>query len=327
MALGSNDAQPAGRFNLFMVGVPLAADRLDLLLPLRGIQTGIGLQGFEHTCDISAQHDIGTTAGHVGGDGDHFQAARLGHDVGLAGMLLGIEHLMRQFFLFQQLRDDLGVFDGGGAHQHRLAALMAVADILNSSLVFFKSGFVHPVELVTPSAWPIGRHHHGLQAINFLELVGLSVGRTGHAGKLAVKPKVILEGDRGHGLVFRLNCHPFFGLYRLVQALAPAPASHQAAGELVDDHNFTLLHHIMLVTVVEVLGTQRCIKVVHQGDVGRVIERGARRNQVELSEQTLGVFVPLLGQEHLAAFFIQGEVARLGNAFASTRIGLTLLPL
>ena len=82
----------------------------------------------------------------------------------------------------------------------------------------------------------------------------------------------------------------------------------------------------MLVAVVEVLGTQGCIKVVHQGDVGRVIERGARRNQVELSEQTLGVFVPLLGQEHLATFFIQGEVARLGNAFASTRIGLTLLP-
>jgi hypothetical protein len=48
-----------------------------------------------------------------------------------------------------------------------------------------------------------------------------------------------------------LDLHPFLGLDRLVQAVAPAPARHQAAGELVDDDDFAVLHHVVLVAVVE----------------------------------------------------------------------------
>jgi hypothetical protein len=58
-----------------------------------------------------------------------FGPAGLGHDVGLARVLLGVEHLVRQLFLFEQRGDDFGVLDRGGAHQHRLAALVAFADV------------------------------------------------------------------------------------------------------------------------------------------------------------------------------------------------------
>jgi hypothetical protein len=44
-------------------------------------------------------------------------------------MLLGVEHLMRQLFVVEQRRQQLGVFDRGRADQHRLAALAAAADI------------------------------------------------------------------------------------------------------------------------------------------------------------------------------------------------------
>jgi hypothetical protein len=79
------------------------------------------------------------------------------------------------------------------------------------------------------------RDDHGLQAVDLLELVGLGIGRARHAGQLAVQAEVVLEGDRRQGLVLGLDRHAFLGLHRLVQAVAPAPPGHQAAGELVDD--------------------------------------------------------------------------------------------
>jgi hypothetical protein len=62
-----------------------------------------------------------------------------------------------------------------------------------------------------------------------------SVCRTGHAGQLVVEAEIVLEGDRGQGLVFRLDAHVLLGFQRLVLAFGVAPARHHAAGELVDD--------------------------------------------------------------------------------------------
>jgi hypothetical protein len=44
-------------------------------------------------------------------------------------MLLGVEHLVRQLLLVEQAGQQLGVLDRGRADQHRLAALVAVADV------------------------------------------------------------------------------------------------------------------------------------------------------------------------------------------------------
>jgi hypothetical protein len=41
-----------------------------------------------------------------------------------------------------------------------------------------------------------------------------------------------------------------------VQAVRPAPARHQAAGEFVDDHHFAVLHHVLLVAVEQVVRAQ-----------------------------------------------------------------------
>ena len=95
----------------------------------------------------------------------------------------------------------------------------------------------------------VGRHHHGLQAVDFLELKGFGVGGAGHAGQLFVEAEVVLERDRSQGLVFGLDAHPLLGLHRLVQALAPAPPDHQAAGEFIDDDDLAVLHHVLLVAV------------------------------------------------------------------------------
>ena len=162
---------------------------------------------------------------------------------------------MRQFFLLQQLGNDFRVFDGGGADQHRLAALMALADVGNCRLVFFCSGFVHPVQLVAAGAGPVRRNNHRLQSINLLELIGFGVCGTGHAGQISVQTEIVLKSDGRHGLVFCLDLDALFGFHSLVQSIAPAPPGHQTSGEFVNDDDFTRLRHVMLVAVVDVVRT------------------------------------------------------------------------
>ncbi|KAG1318654.1 hypothetical protein G6F63_015121 [Rhizopus arrhizus] len=69
------------------------------------------------------QWDVGAAPRHVGGDGDVARLAGFGNDLGFAGVLLGVQHFVRQLGLLQEARQQLGVFDAGGAHQHGLAAL------------------------------------------------------------------------------------------------------------------------------------------------------------------------------------------------------------
>ena len=250
------------------------------------------------------------------------RAPGLGDDAGFHRVLLGVEHLVRQLFLLQHARDQLGVLDRGRADQDRLAAHVAVADVLDDGLELLAAGLVDEVELVLADRRPVGRDHHGLEAVDLLELVGLGVGRAGHARQLAVHPEVVLEGDRGERLVLALDLHALLGLDRLVQAVGPAPAGHQAPGELVDDDDLAVLHHVVLVAVVEVLRPQRRVHVVHQRDVGRVVEARAFDQQPGLAEKALGVLVAVLGEEDLVRLLVDGEVARLDHAFAGAQVEL-----
>ena len=90
------------------------------------------------------------------------------------------------------------------------------------------AGLVDEVELVLAHRRPVRRNHHGLEAVDLLELVRLGVGRAGHARQLGVHAEVVLESDRGQRLVLGLDLHAFLGFDGLVQAVAPAAAGHQA---------------------------------------------------------------------------------------------------
>ena len=329
VALGGDDAQAAQGNHLGVILFPLGAQLGGARAAGGLVQRRVLRQRLDGLVHVAAQHDVGAATGHVGGDGDHLGPAGLRHDVGLARVLLGVEHLVRQLGLLQQLGDDFGVLDRRCAHQHRLTLVVAGADVGDGGGVFLGRGLVDAVELVVALAGPVGRDHHGLQAVDFLELVGLGVGRAGHARQLAVEAKVVLEGDRGQSLVLGLDGHALLGLHRLVQAVAPAPPAHQAAGELVDDDDLGALlaglHHVVLVAVKQVMRAQGRIQVVHQRDVGRVVQAGAGGDQAPLDQHALGGFVALLGQVDLVRFFIDREVARLGHALAGARVGLALL--
>ena len=89
-------------------------------------------------------------------------------------------------------------------------------------------------------------------------------GRAGHAGELVVHAEVVLEGDRGEGLVLLLDLHALLGLDRLVEALGPAAALEDAAGELVDDLHLAVLDDVVLVALEQLLGPQRGLELVDE---------------------------------------------------------------
>ena len=308
-----------------MVFLPLRTQLLDARLLAGLIQRLIGIDSFHRLVHVAAQHDIRAAAGHVGGNGDHLGTPGLRHDIGFAGMLLGVEHLMRQLLFLQQLGNDFRVLNRRGAHQYWLPALVAFADVLDGCFVFFAGRFVDAVQLVIAAADAVGRNNDGFQAVNFLELVGLCVGSAGHTGQFAVKAEVVLERDGRQRLVFSLNLHALFGLYRLVQTITPTAPGHQTAGKFVNDDDFAVLHHIVLIAVIKVVSTQSSVQVVHERDVGRVVQRRSGGNQAQLRKYGFSRLVPLLCEEHLVTFFIHGEVAGLGDSLPGMRVGLALL--
>ena len=81
----------------------------------------------------------------------------------------------------------------------------------------------------------------------------------------------------------------------------------------------------MLVAVVKLVGAQCGVDVVHQGDVGRIVEAGAFGQQAGFAEHAFGVFVTVFGQENLVAFFVDGEITRLDHAFTGAQIELANL--
>ena len=94
----------------------------------------------------------------------------------------------------------------------------------------------------------IGRlvgNDHDVEVVDLGELGRFGLGRAGHARELLVHAEVVLEGDGRERLVLALDLHAFLGFDGLVQAVAPAAARHQAAGELVDDDDLAVLDHVV----------------------------------------------------------------------------------
>ena len=263
MPFGRNNAQTTQRSDLFVLLLPLGAQAGNFSFFRRSIQRLVRFNRFNHFFEIATQHDVSATTCHVGGNRDHLRTSGLRDDVGLARVLLGIEHLMRQVGLDKQVINDFGIFDGACSHQHRLAALITLANILDGRFVLLARGFVHAIELVFAFAHPVGRNNDGFEPVDFLELIGFRVGGTRHARQRVVETEIILESNRGQSLVFGLNLNTLFGFHRLVQAIAPAAARHQATGELVHNDDFALLHHIVLVAVVQQITAQRGVQMMH----------------------------------------------------------------
>ena len=309
VALGADDVQAAGFEHAAVVFFPAVFQRADLRFFFVVRQVFIVADGIALVLDVAAEHDVGASAGHIGGDGNHAGFARLCHNQRFALVFFGVEHIVRQAGLIKQARHQLGVFDGGGADQYRLAFFVAGLDVFDHRFVFFFGGAEDLVVVVFALDRAVGGDDHGFQIVDVLEFVGFGIGGTGHARELGVKTEVVLEGDGCQRLVFALDFNAFFGFHRLVQTVRPAAAVHQAAGVFVHNHDFAVFDHIVLVEMEQVVGAQGGHQVVHQHDVGGGIQRIAFFEQTHADQDVFGVLVTGFAQDHLMGFFIDPEIA------------------
>ena len=84
---------------------------------------------------------------------------------------------------------------------------------------------------------------------------------------------------------------------------------HGAAGELVDDDDLAVADDVLHVPLEQGVGAQRRVDMVHQGDVGGVVEALPLRQQPHLGQHLLDLLVAVLAQEDLAGLLVHREVA------------------
>ena len=204
----------------------------------------------------------------------------------------------------QEARQQLGVFDGSGADEHRRAFFADLGDVPHHRLEFLLHGEVDQVILVFAHHRRVGGDDHHVEAVDLVEFEGFGVGGAGHAGEFAVEAEVVLEGGRGQGLAFALDRQLLLGFKRLVQALGQPPALHGAPGVLVDQHDALVLDDVLHVFLEQVVGLEGGVDVVQQGEVGRGVERIALVQQLARDEQFLDLGVAGFGQLDLAGLLI-----------------------
>ena len=185
---------PCGQHGI-MAYLPFASQRLNLGLLLHLSQVGILAQLIDRLVDPATQHNVGPSTGHIGRNRDGARSTRFGNDFGLACMLLGIKNVVGKRRFDQHLGQQLGVLNAGRAHQHRLTALVTVANVLKDCVVLFFCGSKHLILTINPHHGSMGWNDDGLQVINFLEFIGFGIRGPGHPAELAVHAEVVLKSN------------------------------------------------------------------------------------------------------------------------------------
>ena len=217
-------------------------------------------------------------------------------------MVLGVEDHVADALALEQLRQQLGFFDGDGTNQHRLALGMALLDLLDDRAKLARLGLVDHVGVVLADHRLVGGDLDHVQGVDALKFLQLGHGRAGHAGELAVQTEEVLEGDGRKSLALACDLHALLGLNGLMQALIVAAAIHQSARGFVYDDDLSVLDHVVHVPLHEAAGTHGLVDVVRKRGVFKVC-------QVFNVEIFLCLADALGGELHRTGFFIHVVVA------------------
>ena len=263
---------------------------------------------------VAAQQNIRAAARHVGGDGDRAHMTGLGHNFGFLLVVFGVQHLMGHAPQLNHVGQHFAGFHVDGAHQNGLARGVAGHDFLHHGVKLAPPGLVDHVVHVLADHGAVGGNLHHVQVVDALKFFFLGLGGTGHAGQLVVHAEVVLEGDGGQGFALPLHLYMLLGLDGLMQAVGVAAAHHQAAGELVHNHNLAVLHHIVHIPLHQGMGLQGGQNVVVQLLVVQI-------GDVVHPEMALGLVDALLGQGNGLFLFLNGVVLLIFEAGHKT-VGL-----
>ena len=250
---------------------------------------------------IAAEQNVGAAAGHVGGDGDLAELSGLGDDLGLALVEFGVEHDVLDAFALEDVREQFGLFDRGGADEDGLIDFVEFFDLVGDGEVFFFYGAEDDVGVLDAAHRLVGGDDDDVELVDLVELGGLGLGGSGHAGELFVEAEVVLEGDGGEGLVFLADADALFCLDCLVESVGPAAAGHEASGELSTMMTLAVFDDILHIALVEGVGLDRGLDVVLEVpvfDIGDVAD----------AEQLLDLFPAVVGDGDGFVLFVDDVV-------------------
>ena len=127
--------------------------------------------------------------------------------------------------------------------------MIALPNVINYRLIFLLRRAINLVQTLFTDHRHVRRHDDRFEAIDLLEFVGFGIRCACHAGQLAVHPKIILVRNRGQRLILALYAYALLRLDCLVQSVGPAASGRQAASKFIDNDNFVVLRHIVLVAM------------------------------------------------------------------------------
>ncbi len=280
VALGAQHVETAGLPDQLRLRLGLGLRLVELRVPgglvllpgLHRVQAPVAEFLVRDEVGVATEHDVGSPARHVGGHRDRAPHTGEGDDGGLPLVVLGVEDLVLDTLLGEDLGEVFGALDARRPDQHRLPLAVPLLDVLGDGLELRHLGLVDQVRLVLPLHRAVRRDGDDTQLVDLVQLGRLGLRRTGHPGQLVVEAEVVLQRDGGQRLVLGLDRDPLLGLDGLVHPLVvPAPREHPA-GELVDDHHVVAAHDVVLVLVEQLLGLQRVVQVAHERGVRRLVE-------------------------------------------------------
>ena len=282
--------------------------------------------------DALAKLDVRSAARHVRRDRDRAALAGERDNLGLARVVLRVQHLVRDVRDLEHARQHLRRRHLNGAEQDRLAQGVAALDVGDDRLELLALRAVYLVVAVDAVHRLVRRDGDDAELVDRLELRGLGLGRAGHAGKLLVEAEVVLDRDRRQRLRLLLDLDAFLRLDGLVEAVGPPAARQHAARELVDDVHVVLLHDVLDVLLVQAVRAEQLVDDVHPvgllderalrvappldalgvGERLVAVYRGHLRSEVGQDEHLrvlrADLLAALVRQRHLARALVDGEV-------------------
>ena len=186
--LGSEDMQAPERHHLIVFfradGGPL------LLYPIvvdlgnaRGVDSLLTQRLKRKKLRVPAQEDVGSAAGHVGCDGHRFLSARLGNNLGLFGVVLCVQHHMRDGLALEQRAQLFRLFNRNRPDQYGAIGLVEILDLVDHCVVLLPFSPIDHVRILGADQGLVGRNAHDFEFVDLVKFLSFGLRRAGHAGQ------------------------------------------------------------------------------------------------------------------------------------------------
>jgi hypothetical protein len=119
---------------------------------------------------VASEQDVRAAPGHVRGDRGRSEPAGLGDDLRFLRVVAGVQDDVLHAAALEQAREPLGLLDGDGAHERRLAAPLALDDLLHDRVELLLLGHVDEVGVLLADERPVRRDDEDLELVDLVEL-------------------------------------------------------------------------------------------------------------------------------------------------------------